>query len=111
MLQLSVCDLEWRPGRRRGKKFERVSFFPQGKGKKMERINFHIVNIGPRLSNLEIYRPALILPFDLAYHNGLLMIEKYTLGMPRQKIRREQMRAQKTFKAFKDRSYSLSDSW
>lgn len=45
------------------------------KGKKTERINFHIVNKGPRQSNHEIYRPALLLLVDLAYHNGLLMIE------------------------------------
>lgn len=53
-------------------------FFPSSSSrtrKKTERINFHILNKGPRLSNHEIYRPALFRPVDSAYHNGLLMIE------------------------------------
>lgn len=54
---------------------EAEEFFSFFLREKTERINFHIVNKGPRQSNHEIYRPALFLLVDLAYHNGLLMIE------------------------------------
>lgn len=67
----SECALKWRTGRRVGKN---LGGREVKKKRRRRRRNFHIVNKGPCLSYHEIYRPALLLLVDSAYHNGLLML-------------------------------------